>query len=59
MKNDNPEAIRIWNIGKDLGFSYTSEDDILISILQSMENRDSSKLRYNRMESSVSDDENN
>jgi len=27
LKNDNTEAIKIWNIDKELDFSYNGEDD--------------------------------
>jgi len=40
LKNDNFEAARMWSIGKELGFSFNGDEEIVISKLKSLENRD-------------------
>jgi len=37
MKNDPLEAIRIWNIGKELGFTFAGEDDVIVACLPAMD----------------------
>ena len=58
MKNDEAEAVRSWKIGKELGFSFNGEDDIVISKLICVEKRDNNKQRCNRTKCNVSNDEN-
>jgi len=57
LKNENLEAIRMWSIGKEFGFSFNGEEEIVISKLKSLENRDSGKQKVVRRENGVSDDE--
>ena len=57
LKNENLEAIRVWSIGKELGFTFNGEEELVISKLKFLENRDSGKQKVVRRESNVSDDE--
>jgi len=45
------------SIGKELGFTFNGEEELVISKLKFLENRDSGKQKVVRRESSVSDDE--
>ncbi|KAK8464595.1 hypothetical protein PHAVU_010G029050 [Phaseolus vulgaris] len=38
LKNDNFEAARMWSIGKELGFSFIGDEEIIISKLKPLEN---------------------
>jgi len=40
IRNNSLEALRLWNIGKDLGFTYTGEDANIIKRITEMEERD-------------------
>ena len=57
LKNDNFEAARMWSIGKELRFSFIGDEEIVISKLKSLENRDNGRQKVVGKESSVSDDE--
>jgi len=35
MKNKKYEAIRVWKVGKDMGYTHSGQEDIVISRLQS------------------------
>jgi len=62
MKNEHFEAFRVWNIGKELWFSFTGDDDVAIGHLQAMEIRDKTTIRRastSRVENSLSNDEDN
>ena len=62
MNIKHSEAIRIWNIGKEVGFSFTRDDDVVIGCLHAMKIRDKSDVRRastSRLENSLSDDEAN
>ncbi|KAK7368587.1 hypothetical protein VNO80_10615 [Phaseolus coccineus] len=56
-KNEHVEAIRMWNIGKEQGFSFNGEEEIVIRSLKALEKRDSDQQWVVRRESSISDDE--
>jgi len=45
MNKENYEAFRVWIIGKELGFSFSGEDDVVIGRLQAMEMKDKSTVR--------------
>jgi len=57
LKNKKFEAFRMWSIGKELGFSFNGDEEIVISKLMSLENRDGGEQKVGRKERSVSDDE--
>ena len=57
LKNEKFEAFRMWSIGKELGFSFNGDEEIVISKLMLLENRDAGKQKVVRRKSSVSDDE--
>jgi len=40
MKNEYSEAFKVWNIGKEVEFSFLGEDEVVIGNLQVMEIRD-------------------
>jgi len=59
LKNEHAEAIRIWKMGKDIGFWYTREEDVVIGHLQDRDNGANRKVSTSRMETIVSDNEDN
>jgi len=62
INNEHSEAFRVWNIGKELEFSFSREDDVVIDRLQAMKMRDKSTARresISRVKNSLSNDEAN
>jgi len=62
INNEHSEAVRIWTIGKEWGFSFSGEEVVVVGRIQAMEIQDKSGVRMesvSRVESSVSDDEGN
>ena len=59
LENKESEAQKIWNIGKDLGFSFAGKEEVVVKNLQSLEARDRDNMLLKRKGSVVSDDENN
>jgi len=60
LKDEHVEAIRIWKLGKEVGFLYTGEEEVVIGHLQSLKLRNnsvSSRASISRVEDSISDDE--
>lgn len=47
MKNEEYEAVKVWTVGKDMGFTRSGQENIVISRLQSLEARENGKLRNN------------
>jgi len=45
MKNKEYEAIKVWRVGKDMSYTRSGQEDIVISRLQSQEARDCGYLR--------------
>jgi len=48
LKNEVFEAARIYNLCKEMGFTCSGQEDLVIRSLHSLENRDSCKLRNER-----------
>ena len=62
INNEYSEAVRIWTIRKELGFSFSGEEEVVVGRIQAMEIRDKAGVRkesISRVEKSVSDDEDN
>jgi len=59
LENKESEAQKIWNIGKDLGFSFVGKEEVVVKNLQALEARDRDNMLLKMKESVVSDDENN
>jgi len=59
LENKESKAQKIWNIGKDLGFSFVGKEEVVIKNLQALEARDRDNIFLKRKEFVVSDDENN
>lgn len=59
LKNKEYEVVRVWKSSKEMGFSRSSQEDIVISRLQSLEDRDGRNLRKNKWEIKVNVDEDN
>ena len=59
LENKESEAQKIWNMGKDLGFSFTGKEEVVVKNLQALEAQDRDNMLLKRKESVVSDDENN
>jgi len=48
LKNESLEASRIWNVGKDLGFSCLGSDKIILDRLKCLEETNNMKEVLNR-----------
>jgi len=62
LHNEHFEAFRVWNIGKEVEFSFSGEKDVVIGRPQAMEMRDKSmvnKENTSRVENNLFDDEAN
>ena len=62
INNEHSEAVRIWTIGKELGFTFSGEEEVVVGRIQAMEIRDKAGVRkenVSRVENSISDDEGN
>jgi len=57
LKNEKFEVFRMWSIGKELGFFFNGDEEIVINKLMSLENRDGGEQKVGRKERSVSNDE--
>jgi len=62
INNEHSEAVRIWTIRKELGFTFSGEEEMVVGRIQAMEFRDKTGVRkesVSRVENSLSDDEGN
>jgi len=59
LENEESEAQKLWNIGKDLGLSFDGKEEVVLKSLQALEVRDKGNMNLKRKECVVSDDENN
>ena len=46
LKDVESEAVRVWEAGKDMGYTRYAQEDTVISRIQSLEVRDNSNLRF-------------
>jgi len=53
LKNDGFEAAKIWCHGKEMGYTRSDQEDVVIRNLLSLESRDGCKLRNERGKSKV------
>jgi len=60
FNNGYNEVIRLWNIGKELGFMFIGDDEIIINILKEMEEVDRivNKRKKNDKEKFLNEDSN-
>jgi len=60
INNEHSEAVRIWTIGKELGFTFSGEEEVVVGRIQAMEIWYKAGVRkesVSRVENSISDDE--
>jgi len=60
MNNEHLEAFRVCKSGKEVGYSFLGENDVIIDRLEAMELRQKSTINKgstSRVENSLSDDE--
>ena len=56
MKNNYGEARKMWNIGKEMGFTLLGEEEVVLNKLRSLKNQDN---KSRQVENCVSVDESN
>lgn len=58
LRNEPGQATRIWNIGKEIFFTFSWEDNIIVNRIDELENKDnrSNQVSGERVETVINED---